>query len=94
MFLTGLGLGPITSVLTAVVQTTVPAAVMGVATSTITFIRQLGASIWLAIGGSLFSTAFRDQLPAASRRTACLAAGGQPDERIGGRGVGGNGQRG
>ncbi|MCU0484151.1 MAG: hypothetical protein MUC54_07805, partial [Chloroflexi bacterium] len=63
MFLTGLGLGPISSVLTAVVQTTVPAAVMGVATSTITFSRQLGASIWLAISGSIFSTAFRDQLP-------------------------------
>ena len=63
MFLTGLGLGPITSVLTAVVQTTVPAAVMGVATSTLTFFRQLGASIWLAISGSIFSTAFRDQLP-------------------------------
>ena len=63
MFLTGLGLGPITSVLTAVVQTTVPAEVMGVATSTITFFRQLGASIWLAVSGSVFSTAFRDQLP-------------------------------
>ena len=63
MFLTGLGLGPISSVLTAVVQTTVPAAVMGVATSTITFFRQLGASIWLAISGSIFSTAFQDQLP-------------------------------
>jgi hypothetical protein len=63
MFLTGLGLGPISSVLTAVVQTTVPATVMGVATSTLTFFRQLGASIWLAISGSIFSTAFRDQLP-------------------------------
>jgi EmrB/QacA subfamily drug resistance transporter len=63
MFLTGLGLGPISSVLTAVVQTTVPAAVMGVATSTLTFFRQLGASIWLAISGSIFSTAFQDQLP-------------------------------
>ena len=63
MFLTGLGLGPISSVLTAVVQTTVPATVMGVATSTLTFFRQLGASIWLAISGSVFSTAFRDQLP-------------------------------
>jgi EmrB/QacA subfamily drug resistance transporter len=74
MFLTGLGLGPITSVLTAVVQTTVPAAVMGVATSTITFFRQLGASIWLAIGGSLFSTAFREQLPVR------LTVHGVPDE--------------
>ena len=63
MFLTGLGLGPISAVLTAVVQTTSPPAVLGVATSTLTFFRQLGASIWLAVGGSLFSAAFREQLP-------------------------------
>jgi hypothetical protein len=73
MFLTGLGIGPISSVLTAVVQTIVPAPVMGVATSTMTFFRQLGASIWLAISGSLFSTAFRVELPAQ------LAANGVPD---------------
>jgi len=63
MFLTGLGLGPISAVLTAVVQTTTPPAVLGVATSTLTFVRQLGASIWLALGGSLFSATFREQLP-------------------------------
>jgi MFS family permease len=73
MFLTGLGLGPISSVLTAVVQTTVSPTVMGVATSTLTFFRQLGASIWLAISGSIFSTAFQDQLPAR------MAANGVPD---------------
>lgn len=74
MFLTGLGIGPITSILTAVVQTTVPAAVMGVATSTITFFRQLGASIWLAISGSVFSAAFREQLPLR------MSANGVPDD--------------
>ncbi len=74
MFLTGLGIGPISSVLTAVVQTTVPAAVMGGATSTITFFRQLGASIWLAISGSIFSTSFREQLPVR------MTANGIPDE--------------
>ncbi len=63
MFLTGLGLGPISAVLTAVVQTTSPPAVLGVATSTLTFFRQLGASIWLAVGGSMFSATFREQLP-------------------------------
>ena len=63
MFLTGLGLGPISAVLTAVVQTTSPPAVLGVATSTLTFFRQLGASIWLALGGSMFSATFREQLP-------------------------------
>jgi EmrB/QacA subfamily drug resistance transporter len=67
MFLTGLGLGPITSVLTAVVQTTVPPDVMGTATSTVSFFRQLGASIWLAVGGSLFSAAFRAELPVQLR---------------------------
>ena len=76
MFLTGLGLGPISSVLTAVVQTTSPPAVMGVATSTITFFRQLGASIWLAIAGSIFSTAFGDQLPGR------LRSAGVPDELV------------
>jgi EmrB/QacA subfamily drug resistance transporter len=78
MFLTGLGLGPISSIMTAVVQTTVPAAVMGVATSTITFFRQLGASIWLAISGSLFSTAFREQLPGQ------LSAAGVPAPMVSG----------
>ena len=73
MFLTGLGLGPISSVLTAVVQTTVPATVMGVATSTLTFFRQLGASIWLAISGSIFSAAFEDRLPER------MSAAGIPD---------------
>jgi EmrB/QacA subfamily drug resistance transporter len=73
MFLTGLGLGPISAVLTAVVQTTVPAAAMGVATSTLTFSRQLGASIWLAISGSIFSTAFSEQLPARMTANAVPA---------------------
>ena len=63
MFLTGLGLGPISAVLTAVVQTISPPADLGVATSTLTFFRQLGASIWLAVGGSMFSATFEEQLP-------------------------------
>jgi EmrB/QacA subfamily drug resistance transporter len=78
MFLTGLGLGPISSVLTAVVQTTVPPDIMGTATSTVSFFRQLGASIWLAIGGSLFSSAFRTELPVQ------LRAGGVPADLVAG----------
>ena len=78
MFLTGLGLGPISSVLTAVVQTTVPPAVMGTATSTLTFFRQLGASIWLAVGGSLFSASFRSELPVR------LRVGGVPADLVAG----------
>ena len=60
MFLTGLGLGPITSVMTAVIQSTSPPEAMGVATSTLTSARQLGASVWLAIAGSDFTTVFED----------------------------------
>ncbi len=78
MFLTGLGLGPISAVLTAVVQTTSPPAVLGVATSTLTFFRQLGASIWLAVGGSLFSATFREQLPSQ------LVANGVPTDVVAG----------
>jgi EmrB/QacA subfamily drug resistance transporter len=74
MFLTGLGLGPITSILTAVIQSTSPPETMGVATSTLTSARQLGASVWLAITGSYFTTVFDDRLPGA------LRGSGVPDE--------------
>ena len=60
MFLTGVGLGPVTAVLTAVVQTAVAPEALAVATGTVTFCRQLGASIWLAIGGTVFSSSFSD----------------------------------
>lgn len=60
MFLTGVGLGPVTAVLTAVVQTAVEPAMLAVATGTVTFCRQLGASIWLAISGTVFTSSFTD----------------------------------
>ncbi|MGD8486496.1 MAG: MDR family MFS transporter [Chloroflexota bacterium] len=78
MFLTGLGLGPITSILTAVVQSTSPPETMGVATSALTTFRQLGASIWLAIGGSYFTSVFDERLPGELRSAGVpeeLAAG-------------------
>ena len=78
MFLTGLGLGPITSVMTAVIQSTSPPETMGVATSTLTSARQLGASVWLAIAGSYFTTVFDDRLPGALRDA------GVPDELVAG----------
>ncbi len=67
MFLTGIGLGPITSILTAVVQSTSPPETMGTATSSLTTFRQLGASIWLAIAGSWFTGVFDDRLPGQLR---------------------------
>jgi len=87
MFLTGVGLGPVTSVLTAVVQTAVAPALLAVATSTLTFCRQLGASIWLAIGGTVFTSSFSDRLPeemAASGVPPSIAEGIATDGSVSG----------
>jgi hypothetical protein len=46
-----------------VVQTLVPQTQLGVATSTLTFLRQIGGSVGLAIAGSLFSSTFVNVLP-------------------------------
>ena len=72
MFLTGLGIGPAFSVLTIVVQSVVPFEHLGVATGNLTFFRQIGGSVGLAIVGTLFANGFKDHLvPAAASRPAC-----------------------
>ncbi len=77
MFLTGLGIGPAFSVLTIVVQSVVPFERLGVATSNLTFFRQIGGSVGLAIVGTLFANGFASQLPAQ-----LTAAGVPPDKAI------------
>jgi EmrB/QacA subfamily drug resistance transporter len=67
MFLAGLGVGPTFSVFTVVIQNAVPVEKLGVATSNLTFFRQIGGSVGLAIAGTLFGSAFRDQLPGQLR---------------------------
>ncbi len=62
MFISGLGIGPSFSVLTIVVQSVVPFERLGVATSNLTFFRQIGGSVGLAIVGTLFATGFSDRL--------------------------------
>ncbi len=64
MFIAGLGIGPTLSVFTIIVQNAVPFSKLGVATSNLTFFRQIGGSVGLAIAGTQFGTALRDQLPA------------------------------
>jgi EmrB/QacA subfamily drug resistance transporter len=64
MFIAGLGIGPSLSVFTIIVQNAVPFSKLGVATSNLTFFRQIGGSVGLAIAGTLFGTALKDQLPA------------------------------
>jgi EmrB/QacA subfamily drug resistance transporter len=63
MFIAGLGIGPSLSVFTIVVQNAVPFSKLGVATSNLTFFRQIGGSVGLAIAGTQFATALGQELP-------------------------------
>ena len=63
MFVAGLGIGPTLSVFTIIVQNAVPFAKLGVATSNLTFFRQIGGSVGLAIAGTWFGQALTEQLP-------------------------------
>ena len=63
MLLLGLGIGPAMAGYTVVVQNLVPTNRLGVATSTLTFLRQIGASVGLAAAGTVFSSSFANRLP-------------------------------
>src|SRR4029077_8241821 len=76
MFITGVGIGPTLSVFTIVVQNAVPFRQLGVATSNLTFFRQIGGSVGLAITGTLFSTRLLDELPGQ------LPAAGVPPQAV------------
>jgi len=52
----GLGIGPSMAVFTIIVQNAVPVRAMGAATSSLTFFRQIGGSIGLAIAGTVFGS--------------------------------------
>ncbi len=62
MFLAGVGVGPTFAVFTIIVQNAVPFHELGVATSNLTFFRQIGGSVSLAIVGTIFATSFSEQL--------------------------------
>jgi EmrB/QacA subfamily drug resistance transporter len=64
MLVLGLGIGPAMAGFTVVVQNAVPTNRLGVATSTLTFLRQIGASVGLAAAGTIFSSSFASRLPA------------------------------
>jgi hypothetical protein len=63
MLLLGLGIGPSMSGFTVVVQNSAPIRQLGAATSTLTFLRQIGGSVGLAISGTIFSQSFTQKLP-------------------------------
>jgi MFS family permease len=62
MFLTGLGVGPTFSVFTIIVQNAVPFRQLGVATSNLTFFRQIGGTVALAIVGTIFGSTFLEKI--------------------------------
>ncbi len=62
MFIAGLGVGPTLSVFTIVVQASVPFSRLGVATGNLTFFRQVGASVGLALVGTVFADSFSERL--------------------------------
>jgi EmrB/QacA subfamily drug resistance transporter len=63
MFITGIGIGPTLAVFTIVVQNAVPMRSLGVATSNLTFFRQIGGSIGLAALGTIFGTRLAEEVP-------------------------------
>lgn len=72
MLLMGVGIGPAMSGFTLVVQNVVDSRSLGVATSTLTFLRQIGGSVGLAVAGTVFSQNF------ASGAKSAVATGGIP----------------
>jgi hypothetical protein len=63
MLLLGLGVGPSSTAFTVVVQSLVPNHRLGVASSTLTVSRQIASTTGLAIGGTIFSSTYQNQLP-------------------------------
>jgi EmrB/QacA subfamily drug resistance transporter len=63
MLVAGIGIGPSFAVFTIIVQSVVAGRLMGAATSALTFFRQVGGSVGLALAGTLFGTSFTDELP-------------------------------
>jgi EmrB/QacA subfamily drug resistance transporter len=76
MFLTGLGIGPTLSVFTIVVQNAVSFDKLGVATSNLTFFRQIGGTIGLAILGTVFGSRLTEEIPGQ------LTAAGVPQPMV------------
>jgi MFS transporter len=81
MFIAGLGVGPTFAVFTLVVQNAVPFHYLGTATSNLTFFRQIGGTVALAIVGTVFSTELVKQVPQQA-----IASGMSPEslQTIGG----------
>jgi EmrB/QacA subfamily drug resistance transporter len=76
MFVAGVGIGPTLSVFTIVVQNAVPFSQLGVATSNLTFFRQIGGSVGLAVTGTIFGSRLLEEIPVQ------LQAAGLPPQAV------------
>ena len=76
MIIAGIGLGPTMAAFTIVVQNAVPFSQLGVATSDLTFFRQVGGTVGLAIAGTLFGNALTAEVPKQ------LTAAGVPQQLV------------
>ena len=63
MFITGLGVGPMFSIFTLVVQGAVKPQQIGTATSSLTLFQQLGGSVGLAVAGTVFGSRLVQEIP-------------------------------
>ena len=77
MFVTGVGVGPIFSIFTLVVQGAVPPRQIGTATSSLTLFQQIGGSVGLAAAGTVFGARLLEEVPRQ------LAASSLPREIVG-----------
>ena len=78
MFIAGLGVGPTFAVFTLVVQNAVPFNMLGVATSNLTFFRQIGGTVALAIVGTVFASAIHEAASGAGGRVGHVAGVARP----------------
>ncbi len=79
-FVTGLGVGPTFAVFTIIVQNAVPWNQLGVATSNLTFFRQIGGTVGLSLAWTIFGSTLRTEAP--TQVTAQLVNAGVPQQQI------------
>lgn len=79
-FITGLGVGPTLAVFTIIVQNAVPWNQLGVATSNLTFFRQIGGTVGLSMAWTIFGSTLRTEAP--TQVTAQLVSAEVPQEQI------------
>ncbi len=90
MAVTGLGIGPTLAVFTIVVQNAVPVRALGVATSNLTFFRQIGGSVGLALLGTVFANRLTDEMTNQLQPIGHkMVADGLPPEALAGLTAGG-----